>query len=96
MTETAIHNIRTSAQNRCGTCHCLVASLVVCCILMLTGCVSVAPRQQRLVSKPNMQFSDSVIFGYEDRLLTQFESASASFIGGQSGDCGSCVAGGAP
>ena len=64
-------------------------------ILMLTGCVSVSPNQQRLVSKPNMQFSGSVVFSYQDKLLTQTESGSASFTGGQSGNCGSCVAGGA-
>ena len=62
--------------------------------LMFAGCVSVAPNQQRLVSKPNMQFSGSVVFSYHDKLLTQMESGSASFTGGQSGSCGSCVAGG--
>lgn len=67
--------------------------LIVCGALMLAGCVHVTPLQQRLVSKPNMQFSDSVVFNYQDRLLTQFESGSASAVGGQSGECGSCVAG---
>jgi hypothetical protein len=68
--------------------------LSVCGVLMLAGCAHVTPEQQRLVSKPNMQFSDAVVFSYHDRLLTQFESSSASFIGGQSGECGSCVGGG--
>lgn len=69
--------------------------LICCSFLLLAGCVTVPPSQQRLVSKPNMQFSGSVVFNYHDKLLTQMESGSASFTGGQSGSCGSCVAGGA-
>ena len=77
-------------------CVCLyIKVLLLFGILMLTGCVSVSPNQQRLVSKPNMQFSGSVVFSYHDKLLTQMESGSASFTGGQAGNCGSCVAGGA-
>ena len=72
-----------------------VKVLLLISILLLAGCVSVAPNQQRLVSKPNMQFSGSVVFSYHDKLLTQMESGSASFTGGQAGNCGSCVAGGA-
>ncbi|NLD35823.1 MAG: hypothetical protein GX654_03055 [Desulfatiglans sp.] len=68
--------------------------IVLCCILFMSGCVSMTKKDLRLVSKPNMQFDGSAIFNYQDKLLTQFESSSASFMGGQSGDCGSCVAGG--
>ena len=94
MTETSIHKIQTRAGNRPGACRYLVA-LLVCSVLMLAGCTHVPPQQQRLVSKPNMQFSGSVVFNYQDKLLTQLESGSASFTGGQSGECGSCSAGGA-
>ena len=65
--------------------------LAVCGALMLAGCAHVPSRQQRLVSKPNMQFDGSPMFSSLNRLLTQFESSSVSSVGGQSsGDCSSC------
>lgn len=92
MTKTSID--KAKVQTGIGSVLFLPAALVICSILMLAGCVSIAPRQQRLVSKPNMQFSGSSVFSYNDKLLTQIESGSASFTGGQSGSCGSCVVGG--
>ena len=86
-----IHKFHVLAGNRFISF--LLISFSVCFLLMFAGCVSVKPHQQRLVSKPNMQFSESVIFSYEDKSLTQIESGSASFIGGQSGSCGACVGG---
>ncbi len=74
----------------------LMVVILICGILFMGGCVSMTKKDLRLVSKPNMQFDGSAIFSYQDKLLTQFESSSASFMGGQSGDCGSCVAGGTP
>ena len=71
-----------------------MSALLILLILILTGCEHISSHQQRLVSKPNMQFSGSSVFSYQDRLLSQFESSSASSIGGQSGNCGSCTAGG--
>ncbi len=68
--------------------------MLFCGALMPAGCTHVTLQQQRLVSKPNMQFSGSAIFSYQDRLLSQFESGSASAVGGQSAECGSCAAGG--
>lgn len=94
MTVTSIHHIQESAGKGRWTRRCS-AALLIFGALLLAGCVHVAPQQQRLVSKPNMQFSGSAIFSYEDRLLSQFESGSASSVGGRSGDCGSCTAGGA-
>lgn len=94
MTEPSICKNRALDVNLRGARHSFFI-LLLCAILILAGCAHVPPRQQRLVSKPNMQFSDSAIFSYQDRLLSQFESGSAASVGGQSGDCGSCVAGGA-
>ena len=88
-----IHEIQVTVDNCRRSCR-FSSILLLGTVLMLAGCVTVKPQQQRLVSKPNMQFSGSVIFNYQDRSLTQIESGSASFIGGQSGNCGSCVAGG--
>jgi hypothetical protein len=65
-------------------------AVLMCAAVALVGCARVAPEQQRLVSKPNMQFSDSHVFDYQTGLLTQIESGSASFTGGQSAGCGSC------
>lgn len=93
MTKTSTQKNKPGAGNRPWAYICLIA-LLLHAILILSGCTHVAPRQQRLVSKPNMQFSGSAIFSYQNRLLQQFESGSASSVGGQSGDCGSCVVGG--
>jgi len=59
-------------------------------VLVWTGCVSVAPNEQRLVSKPNMVFSESAVFGYENKLLSQMEPGSAFSGGCQSSGCTSC------
>ena len=93
MTEATILDFQKQSNNRRKFFHCIIL-LPLFGVLMMTGCVHVRPQQQRLVSKPNMQFSDSAVFTYQDKLLTQIESGSASFTGGQSGDCGSCVGGG--
>ncbi len=91
MTETSIHKIGTRIGNKCRGSRCLVA-LLVCGTLMLAGCAHVTRQQQRLVAKPNMQFYGSALVSSQNRLLTQFESSSASAVGGQSsgGSCSSC------
>ena len=58
-------------------------------VLILSGCESVGPNEQRLVSKANMVFSDSAVFGYENKLLPQLEPGSA-VSGGQASGCTSC------
>ena len=93
MTEAFVQNIKDQTCKRHPV-FLLSGTLLACSVLMLTGCVHVPPQQQRLVSKPNMQFSSSAVFTYQDKLLTQFESGSASFTGGQAGDCGSCAGSG--
>lgn len=85
------HNIKMSGGDpRRHTC-CSVA-LLSCLALMLAGCAHVPAEQQRLVSKPNMQFQGAPMFNSLNRLLTQFESSSASSVGGQSsgGACSAC------
>jgi hypothetical protein len=60
--------------------------------LLLAGCTHITPQEQRLVSKPNMQFIGSNMFNNHNKLLSQFESSSASAVGGQggSGSCSAC------
>lgn len=91
MTDTSMHQIRTRAESPCRGCHSLVA-LLVCGALLMTGCAHVTPQQQRLVSKPNMQFYRSVMFNTQNKLLSQVESSLASSAGSPSsgGSCGSC------
>jgi hypothetical protein len=50
----------------------------------------VAANQQRLVSKPNMVFSESAVFSYDNKLLPQLEPGSAFSGGGQCSGCTSC------
>ena len=57
----------------------------------LAGCSTPAVRQQRLVAKPNMTFSDSAAFQYNSfRLLTQQATGLAGAGGPQNSGCTSC------
>ncbi|HHU15903.1 MAG: hypothetical protein KBI41_03975 [Kiritimatiellae bacterium] len=71
---------------------CCSVAVLMGVTLMLAGCAHVPAEQQRLVSKPNMQFQKAPMFNPLNRLLTQFESSSASSVGGQSsgGACSAC------
>lgn len=64
--------------------------LVVAIVLLCAGCTTVGPHEQRLVSKPNMVFSESPVFSYTDRLLPQTEPGFATTGGAQAGGCTSC------
>ena len=58
-------------------------------LALATGC-SVPVHQQRHVSKPSMLFSDSPVFNYQSRLLSQTEPGAALSGGGQAAGCTSC------
>ena len=67
----------------------LLFSLLVCGV----GCASggqVSISEQRLVSKPNMLFSQNGVFVYQNRLIAQIEPGSATSGGGQAAGCTSC------
>jgi hypothetical protein len=69
----------------------LSAMLPLAAILVLAGCSAPAVNRQRLVSKPNMLFSDSAVFTYNTaRFLPQLEPGSASNGGAQNSGCTSC------
>ena len=91
MTDAFTHEIGATCGTSCRGCRCLVA-LLACGLLIPAGCAHVPPQQQRLVSKPNMRFQRAAMFSSVNRLLTQFESSSASSVGGQSsgGSCSAC------
>lgn len=55
-----------------------------------SGCKAVPVMQQRLVSKPNMVFSDSPVFSYQSQVMTQIEPGSALSGGAQAAGCTAC------
>lgn len=57
---------------------------------LATGCARVPVHQQRLVSKPNMQFSESAVFNYYSSLLPQVEAGTATSGGAQAAGCTTC------
>ena len=60
-------------------------------IIFLAGCSSPAVRQQRLVAKPNMLFSDFATFSYNSpKLLPQLAPGFAGSGGAQNSGCTSC------
>ena len=66
------------------------ASMILLAGLVGTGCKAVPVMQQRLVSKPNMVFSDSPVFSYQSQVLTQIEPGSALSGGAQAAGCTAC------
>ena len=58
--------------------------------LLGAGCQAVPVMQQRLVSKPNMVFSDSPVFSYQSQVLPQIEPGSAMSGGAQAAGCTAC------
>ncbi len=95
MTDIYTFQIETMTENQRWICHCWLAFLV-CGTLIMAGCTHVTPQQQRLVSKPNMQFYQATMFNSQNRLLSQVESSLSSTAGGSSsgGSCPSCSPGG--
>jgi len=58
--------------------------------LLLSGCASVDVSQQRLVSKPNMLFSRSAVYGYSSRIMPQLQPGLAVSGGAQPSSCTAC------
>lgn len=56
---------------------------------LLAGC-AVPVHQQRLVSRPSMQFSDTAASGYHSKVLSQIETGAAATGGAQAAGCTSC------
>ena len=71
-------------QDKCRLFAVLLASTI------LSGCAAADASHQRLVSKPNMQFSESSVFTYQGKLFSQTEPGNASSGGSQSAGCTSC------
>ena len=54
------------------------------------GCSTVGVHEQRLVSKPNMQFSRTAIYSYNSKIMPQIQPALAISGGAQPSSCASC------
>jgi hypothetical protein len=66
-------------------------SFAAIAVVLLAGCHSPAVRQQRLVSLPNMTFSESAVFAYHPgKLLPQLQPGLAGSGGAQNSGCTSC------
>lgn len=60
-------------------------------LALLAGCSTPSVRQQRLIARPNMTFSDSVAFTYNSpRLLSQFATGFGGSGAAQNSGCTSC------
>jgi hypothetical protein len=58
--------------------------------LLLAGCSSVGIHEQRLVSKPNMQFSQSTVHSYSSRIMPQLQPGLVVSGGAQPSTCTVC------
>jgi hypothetical protein len=72
----------------------LRAALAVAAALLtfalLNGCAAVGPEEQRLVSKPNMQFAPSAVYNYSSKIMPQVLPGLATSGGAQSSTCTVC------
>ena len=66
------------------------ARLCLALVLAGPGCQKVPVHEQGLVAKPNMVFSDSMVFNYKGKLFPQVEPGSATSGGAQAAGCTSC------
>ena len=67
------------------------SGLALSVLAVLCGCSAPAVRQQRLVSRPNMLFSDSATLNYNSpRLLPQLAPGFAGAGASQNSGCTSC------
>jgi len=57
---------------------------------VLAGCSTVSVADQRLVSKPNMTFSDDSAFVYDAAYHSVVEPGTSASGGGQASGCTSC------
>ena len=58
--------------------------------LAFAGCAQVKPGQAGLTAKPNMEFSDSLVFNYQNKLLPQVEPGATLSGGAQSAGASCC------
>ena len=67
----------------------ILRSILTVSLVAASGC-RVPVHQQRWISKPSIQLSDSPVFNYQSRVLAQIESGAAASGGAQASGCTSC------
>ena len=67
-----------------------ISSAVCLGALLWSGCTTVGVHEQRLVSKPNMQFSRSTLYSYDARVLSQVQPGREVSGGAQASSCTLC------
>jgi len=55
-----------------------------------SGCSTVGVQEQRLVSKPNMQFSKRAVYSYSSRIMPQILPGLAAYGEAQASVCTVC------
>jgi hypothetical protein len=68
----------------------LAGSLIAILLAGCSGCSTVNVAEQRLVSKPNMVFSDTSVFNNSMDFHSLLEPGTAGSGGGQASGCTSC------
>ena len=68
--------------------NCLIAGIIAA--IVGVGCATVGVHEQRLVSKPNMQFSRQAVYSYSSRLMPQIQPGLEASGGAQASTCTSC------
>jgi hypothetical protein len=58
--------------------------------VLLTGCASIDEQGQRLVTRPNMQFSRSAVYAYTSKVIPQLQPGLAVSGGAQPSTCTLC------
>jgi hypothetical protein len=65
-------------------------SSILLASMLQQGCETVGVQDQRLVSKPNMTFSNSYLYAFQPRLTGQVEPGASSSGGAKAAGCTSC------
>ena len=70
--------------------HLFTLPSILAAMVLLASCSVVKVADQRLVSKPNMVFSESEVFEYASDFHSIVEPGTAGSGGGQASGCTSC------
>lgn len=58
--------------------------------LLLSGCTTIPAYQQSYLSKPNMQFEDTIVYNTEPRFQGSYEPGSPTASGAGATGCAAC------
>jgi hypothetical protein len=67
-----------------------VSGLVCISVMLLAGCATRRMQDELLVTRPNMQFSRTVIYSYTSKIMPQIQPGLAVSGGAQASSCTMC------